>query len=152
MNDHNWPAIGTVVGNTSTDEFTFILQNMSAKLGDIVAVQTQIPADDNTKLEVTVWGRIISIDRFNPFFPAEAAQELANSHIDLLDTVLSTTRDHLEASVLIIGRTGAVGSGDLDLVPPRYPVKRRRFFNCVTSGFSSHGNPCYDGWGKNRGF
>ena len=123
MNDHNWPAIGTVVGNTSTDEFTFILQNMSAKLGDIVAVQTQIPADDNTKLEVTVWGRIISIDRFNPFFPAEAAQELANSHIDLLDTVLSTTRDHLEASVLIIGRTGAVGSGDLDLVPPRYPVK-----------------------------
>ena len=68
-------------------------------------------------------GRIISIDRFNPFFPAEAAQELANSHIDLLDTVLSTTRDHLEASVLIIGRTGAVGSGDLDLVPPRYPVK-----------------------------
>lgn len=123
MSDHNWPSIGTVVGNTSTDEFTFILQNMSAKLGDIVAVQTQIPADDNTKLEVTVWGRIISIDRFNPFFPAEAAQELANSHIDLLDTVLSTTRDHLEASVLIIGRTGAVGSGDLDLVPPRYPVK-----------------------------
>lgn len=123
MTDHNWPSIGTVVGNTSTDEFTFILQNMSAKLGDIVAVQTQIPADDNTKLEVTVWGRIISIDRFNPFFPAEAAQELANSHIDLLDTVLSTTRDHLEASVLIIGRTGTVGSGDLDLVPPRYPVK-----------------------------
>lgn len=123
MSNLNWPSIGTVVGNTSTDEFTFILQNMSAKLGDIVAVQTQIPADDNTKLEVTVWGRIISIDRFNPFFPAEAAQELANNHIDLLDTVLSTTRDHLEASVLIIGRTGAVGSGDLDLVPPRYPVK-----------------------------
>jgi len=123
MSDHNWPQIGTVVGNTSTDEFTFILQNMSAKLGDIVAVQTQIPADDNRELQVTVWGRIISIDRFNPFFPAEAAQELANSHIDLLDTVLSTTRDHLEASVLIIGRTGAVGSKDLDLVPPRYPVK-----------------------------
>ena len=27
MSDHNWPSIGTVVGNTSTDEFTY-LQNM----------------------------------------------------------------------------------------------------------------------------
>lgn len=119
-----WTNIGTVVGNTSTGSYTFILRSYQAKLGDIVATRVEVPADVVGKRPVvTVWGRIISIDRFNPFFPAEAAQELADQNIRFLDTVLSGSRDHLEAEVLILGTTHAGMQGKARLSPLTYPVK-----------------------------
>ncbi len=118
-----WAKIGTVVGSASTGSYTFILKSMQAKLGDIVATQVEVPtASGATKRLATVWGRLIAIDRFNPFFPAEAAQELANQSIDLIDTVLSGTRDHLEARVLILGTTSEE-DGQAELSPLTYPVK-----------------------------
>ncbi len=36
-----WRRIGTVIGNTSTGEFTFILRSYQAKLGDIVASRSE---------------------------------------------------------------------------------------------------------------
>jgi DNA helicase HerA-like ATPase len=96
---------------------------MQAKLGDIVATEVEVPTStDTVKKNAIVWGRIVSIDRFNPFFPAEAAQELANQNIDLLDTVLSGSRDHLEATVLILGTT-FTDDGQAELSPLTYPVK-----------------------------
>src|SRR5690606_14449244 len=71
----------------------------------------------------TVWGRITSIDRFNPFFPAEAAQELANESIRFVDTVLSGSRDHLEAKVLILGTTFGESGDASQMSPLTYPVK-----------------------------
>src|SRR5579883_2223841 len=68
-------------------------------------------------------GRVTGIDRFNPFFPAEAAQELADENIRFLDTVLSGSRDHLEAEVLILGTTGEGDAGAAQLSPLTYPVK-----------------------------
>src|SRR5439155_3206029 len=99
-----WTRIGTVVGNTSTGSYSFILRSFQAKLGDIVATRVDVPvAPGGECRKATVWGRIVGIDRFNPFFPAEAAQELADQNIRFLDTVLSGSRDHLEAEVLILG-------------------------------------------------
>lgn len=119
----DWAKIGTVVGSASTGSYTFILKSMQAKLGDIVATRVEVPtASDAAKQIATVWGRVISIDRFNPFFPAEAAQELADQSIDLIDTVLSGSRDHLEAHVLILGTTFAA-DGQAELSPLTYPVK-----------------------------
>lgn len=119
-----WTNIGTVVGNTSTGGYTFILRSFHAKLGDIVATRAEIPSDDPQKRPtVIVWGRIVSIDRFNPFFPAEAAQELADQNIRFLDTVLSGSRDHLEAEVLILGTTSEGKLGSVRLSPLTYPVK-----------------------------
>lgn len=119
-----WKNIGTVVGNTSTGAYTFILRSYQAKLGDIVATRVEIPATaEGPRPTVTVWGRIIGIDRFNPFFPAEAAQELADQNIRFLDTVLSGSRDHLEAEVLILGTTISGQSGNARLSPLTYPVK-----------------------------
>lgn len=119
----DWAKIGTVVGSASTGSYTFILKSMQAKLGDIVATRVEVPtASDAAKHVATVWGRVISIDRFNPFFPAEAAQELANQSIDLIDTVLSGSRDHLEAQVLILGTTFEA-DGQAELSPLTYPVK-----------------------------
>jgi len=119
----DWAKIGTVVGSASTGSYTFILKSMQAKLGDIVATRVEVPtASDTTRHVATVWGRVISIDRFNPFFPAEAAQELADQSIDLIDTVLSGSRDHLEAQVLILGTTFDA-DGQAELSPLTYPVK-----------------------------
>lgn len=119
-----WTRIGTVVGNTSTGKYSFILRSFQAKLGDIVATRVEVPdAQGASQRIVTVWGRIVSIDRFNPFFPAEAAQELADENIRFLDTVLSSSRDHLEAEVLILGTTGEADAATAQLSPLTYPVK-----------------------------
>lgn len=119
-----WTCIGTVVGNTSTGKFSFILRSFQAKLGDIVATRVEVPqAPNEAQRIVTVWGRIVGIDRFNPFFPAEAAQELADENIRFLDTVLSGSRDHLEAEVLILGTTHEVDAAAAQLSPLTYPVK-----------------------------
>lgn len=120
----SWTRIGTVVGNTSTGKYSFILRSFQAKLGDIVATRVEVPeAPGAAQRIVTVWGRIVSIDRFNPFFPAEAAQELADENIRFLDTVLSGSRDHLEAEVLILGTTSDADAGTAQLSPLTYPVK-----------------------------
>ncbi|MGO4552277.1 ATP-binding protein [Lysobacter sp. 2RAF19] len=119
-----WPRIGTVVGDASTGTYTFVLKSLEAKLGDIVATRVEVPsATRGTRVQALVWGRITSIDRFNPFFPAEAAQELANESIDLLDTVLSGSRDHLEATVLVLGATASDDASSAQLSPLTYPVK-----------------------------
>ncbi len=78
--------------------------------------------DGRTEM-ATVWGRIVGIARFNPFFPAEAAQELADENIRFLDTVLSGSRDHLEAEVLILGTTFGTDPSGAQLSPLTYPVK-----------------------------
>ncbi len=118
-----WTRIGTVVGNTSTGQYTFILQSLKARVGDIVATRVQVPTGDaNGTRQVVVWGRIQSIDRFNPFFPHEAAQELAEEAISFLDTVLSNTRDQLQAEVLILGASES-GAGSVNLSPLTYPVQ-----------------------------
>lgn len=117
-----WGLIGTVVGNASTSEFSFILKSYKSRVGDLVAVRMEVPdeAYDGTR-EITVWGRVIGITRYNPFFPYEAAQELSQEGISLVDTVLSNSRDQLEASVLILGYTGA--DDFRAIYPLTYPVQ-----------------------------
>jgi hypothetical protein len=119
-----WTRIGTVVGNTTTGGYSFILRSYQAKLGDIVVTRVEVPGTaEGQKMWVLVWGRIIAIDRFNPFFPAEAAQELADQNTRFLDTVLSGSRDHLEAEVLILGTTLERTQTAARLSPLTYPVK-----------------------------
>ncbi len=117
-----WRKIGTVVGNAGTSEFTFILKQLQARVGDIVALRLEVP-DNNytTPKSVYAWARITDIRRFNPFFPFEAAQEIAGEGISLEDTVLSDTRDQLEAVCLIIGTTAEQNFSSL--APLTYPVK-----------------------------
>jgi DNA helicase HerA-like ATPase len=117
-----WRRIGTVVGNAGTAEFTFILQQFQARVGDIVALGMDVPDPSYSgKSRIYVWARITGIQRFNPFFPFEAAQEIAGQGISLEDTVLSNTRDQLEASALILGATSSENLRAL--FPLTYPVK-----------------------------
>jgi uncharacterized protein len=120
--DDDWRQIGTVVGNAGTSEFTFILQQFQAKVGDIVALEMDVPGENYvSQRRLYVWARIISISRFNPFFPYEAAQEIAGEGISLEDTILSDTRDQLEAKALILGTTE--NENLKSLFPLTYPVK-----------------------------
>jgi DNA helicase HerA-like ATPase len=122
LSKEDWRHVGTVVGNAGTAEYTFILQQFQAKVGDIVAVRMEVPGGDHTsRREIYVWARITDISRFNPFFPYEAAQEIAGEGISLEDTVLSGTRDQLEAKALILGSTS--GTNVRALFPLTYPVK-----------------------------
>lgn len=120
--DNGWRKIGTVVGNAGTVEFTFILKHLQARVGDIVALRMEVPDHGYTQTtSVYVWARITDIRRFNPFFPFEAAQEIAGEGISLEDTVLSDTRDQLEAVGLILGTTPEDQFSSLS--PLTYPVK-----------------------------
>lgn len=121
-NQNGWRAIGTVVGNAGTAEFTFILRQFKARVGDIVALGMEIPDGSyEGQFRIYVWARVTDIHRFNPFFPLEAAQEIAGEGISLEDTVLSGTRDQLEASALILGATTEENFSDLFALT--YPVK-----------------------------
>lgn len=123
--ERGFQTIGTVVGNTSTGKYNFVLKKFQARLGDIVAAKLVVPAykgAERTNKNVIVWGRIVSIDRFNPFFPFEAAQELADEGIDFSDTVLSNSRDQLQAEVLILGMSDD-GDSEYLLSPLTYPVQ-----------------------------
>jgi DNA helicase HerA-like ATPase len=115
--------IGTVVGNTSPQEFSFNMKRFAARLGDLVNVDIEIPTDDpsDKKQNVTVWGRITELQRFNPFLPAEAGNELADEELELLDTVLSNSRDQVEATVLVLGMT--LSSNPTQILPLNYPVQ-----------------------------
>lgn len=119
---NDWRSVGTVVGNAGTSEFTFILRQFQAKVGDIVALGMEVPDSSyNRQSRIYVWARIVGIRRFNPFFPFEAAQEIAGEGISLEDTVLSGTRDQLEAAALILGATTEDNLSAL--FPLTYPVK-----------------------------
>jgi DNA helicase HerA-like ATPase len=132
--------VGTVVGNTSPQEYRFFLRGFSAKLGDLVYVETDVPKARTTEREppkekVLVWGRIVELTRFNPFLPAEAGQELAEEELKLKDTVLSLSRDHVEGKVLVLGMTYPndftrmrplnypVSPGETVVLPPAETVK-----------------------------
>ena len=72
-----WKQIGIIVGNTSVTNYKFIITELAAKVGDIIATEVTVPTTSfGETQQVYVWGRITGIDRFNPFFPAEAATEL----------------------------------------------------------------------------
>ena len=60
-------VIGTVLGETNLNEFSFTLKSHKASKGDIICTQTKIPSSENENkvIDVTVWGKIMSIDNFN---------------------------------------------------------------------------------------
>jgi len=117
-----WHQIGRVLWSTD-GRFAFNTDGHQSRVGDLVAVRMDVPDENYAGTQqIYVWGRVVSISRFNPFFPYEAAQELSNEGLSLQDTILSNSRDQLEAGVIILGCTFAVG-GFKNLYPLTYPVQ-----------------------------
>lgn len=80
---------------------------------DLVAVDTWENGD-----RFRVWAKVGVIERLNPLFPREAAQELAFQGRDPMDSVVSMSREMITATCRVIGvqRNGR-------LEPPKYPVQ-----------------------------
>ncbi len=122
INSNNWKPIGTVLGETDINEYFFSLKNYKAKKGDIVTTSSRLPSAEGKIIQVTVWGKISSIERYNAFFPVEAAQELTNEEIDIRDTILPNTKDELRCKVIILGYTEDGKEKFSKLLPLNYPV------------------------------
>jgi DNA helicase HerA-like ATPase len=122
MGLEGWQPVGFVLWSRDS-HFTFNTDGFKSRVGDLLAVKMEVPdeAREGTQA-IYVWGRVVSITRFNPFFPYEAAQELSNEGLSLQDTILSNNRDQLEAGVLILGSTAA-DKGFKHLDPLTYPVQ-----------------------------
>lgn len=100
--------VGIVVGVTSTREFQMAVND------DSVGVQDLVAADDGVR---RVWAKVAKIERLNPLFPKEAAQELAFSGRSAIDLPFSFSREMITATCNVIGEEKA---GKLE--PPGYPV------------------------------
>lgn len=113
MTAHEVKAVGTVVGVSSTTEFQMQVRPDSVRAQDLVAVDTWEEGE-----RFRVWAKIGTIERLNPLFPREAAQELAFQGRDPMDSVVSMSREMITAGCTVIGvqRNGR-------LEPPKYPVQ-----------------------------
>src|SRR5438876_5696342 len=119
----DWVPIGNVVGTASNVEFTFVMKSYHGRVGDIVAVRMRVPSEQlGREVTAVVWGRVVAISRYNPFFPIEAAQELASEGIRPIDTVLSISRDQLEARCMVLGFT-LEGDPGFRFQPLTYPIE-----------------------------
>ena len=122
--------MGTVVGVTNPREFYFAVTPGTVQLQDIVCVDMDmgLKGSDSEREEtagtstVRVWAKVVNIERINPLFPEEAAQELSVQRISALDTVVPLSREIITAKCTILGREERLGE-KLELRPLTYPLQ-----------------------------
>ncbi len=117
-----WISVGTILGQTTIDDYTFHLQKFKAKKGDIVASEAKLPTGDGRIIEVIVWGRIMEISSTNEFLPNEATKELTDGNILIQNTILPLTKNDAICIVKNLGYTENVSGKKLSLRPLNYPV------------------------------
>ena len=116
-------TVGTVVGVTNPREFYFAVTPGEVQLQDIVCVDMKAnEADKESENTVRVWAKIVEIERINPLFPGEAAQELSTQRISAFDTVVSLSREMITAKCIVLGREAARGN-TFELKPLTYPLQ-----------------------------
>ena len=117
-----WVSIGTILGQTSINDYTFHLKKFKAKKGDIVAAEAKLPTGDGKVIDVVVWGRIMEIISSNDFLPNEATKELTEGNINIQDTILPLTKNDAVCTVKNLGYTENIAGRKLSLKPLNYPV------------------------------
>lgn len=86
---------------------------------DAVRAQDLVAVDTIENGETfRVWAKVGTIERLNPLFPREAAQELAFQGRDPVDSVISLSREMITATCTVVG---VQRNGKLE--PPKYPVQ-----------------------------
>lgn len=113
MADAGGTPVGTVVGVSSTTEFQMQVRPDAVRAQDLVAVDT-VEGGQTYR----VWAKVGTIERLNPLFPREAAQELAFQGRDPVDSVVSMSREMITATCTVVGV-----QRDGRLEPPKYPVQ-----------------------------
>ena len=113
MRETELKPVGTVVGVSSTTEFQMQVRPDAVRAQDLVAVDT---VEEGQTFRV--WAKVGGIERLNPLFPREAAQELAFQGRDPADSVVSMSREMITATCKVVGV-----QRDGRLEPPKYPVQ-----------------------------
>ncbi len=114
----NKEICGNIVGLSTPNEFLMSVSPYSIQVQDLVAVNTEIKVGDSTQIK-RIWAKVVNIERINPLFPRESAQEIANEKIEVLDTILSVSREMITARCKVLGIENEDGS--LDVLG--YPIK-----------------------------
>jgi hypothetical protein len=114
--------VGTLVGESTSQEFRLAVAQGSVREQDLVAVDADLHAPDGKAPpeKVRVWAKVQRIERINPLFPAEAGHELAETRTNPLDTILSFSRELITAVCRVLGME-AVGASGGKLDHLRYP-------------------------------
>lgn len=118
--------VGTIVGESTSREFRLAVAQESIREQDIIAVDAElrVPEQDGGISErIRVWAKVQSIERVNPLFPMEAGHELAATHTDPFDTVLSLSREMVTAVCQVLGAEPIEGTSGGKLNHLRYPAR-----------------------------
>jgi len=113
--------VGTVVGITNPREFYFTITPGKVQLQELVAIDAFKIDSSGEKRDETmrVWAKVADIERINPLFPEEAAQELAYQRMSAFDTVISMSREMITAKCKVLGIEDERG----ELQPLTYPLQ-----------------------------
>ncbi len=114
--------VGTLVGESTSQEFRLAVAHETIREQDIIAVDARLRRPDRDQIEdIRVWAKVQRIERVNPLFPTEAGHELAATRTNPLDTVLSFSREMVTAVCRVLGTEPVAGNkaGRLDHL--RYP-------------------------------
>jgi len=123
-------VVGTVVGVTNPREFYFAVAPGAVQVQDLVCVDMRLdkpegeeaPASGHDDGTARVWAKVADIERINPLFPEEAAQELSTQRLSAFDTVISLSREMITAKCTILGKEEQRGE-NVELSPLTYPLQ-----------------------------
>lgn len=116
--------VGTLVGESTSQEFRLAVNHESIREQDIIAVDAEFRSPDgNAKEKARVWAKVKRIERINPLFPTEAGHELAATQTSPFDTVLSLSREMVTAVCQVLGTEPIEGDKQGKLNQLRYPAQ-----------------------------
>lgn len=95
--------VGTVVGESTTQEFRMAVTPGQVSVQDLVAVDAQLTEANGQTKPIRIWAKVESIERINPLFPRESGQELADLQVNPFDTVISMSREMITAVCRVLG-------------------------------------------------
>jgi len=116
--------VGTLVGESTSQEFRLAVNHESIREQDIIAVDAEFRSTDGGQKEkIRVWAKVKRIERINPLFPTEAGHELAATQTSPFDTVLSLSREMVTAVCQVLGTEPIEGDSKGKLNQLRYPAQ-----------------------------
>jgi uncharacterized protein len=119
--------VGTLVGESTSREFRLAVAHETIREQDIIAVDAELRRPDGNGLseQLRVWAKVQRIERVNPLFPTEAGHELAETHTDPFDTVLSLHREMVTAVCQVLGAESRGDNQGGKLAPTPTPASAR---------------------------
>ncbi|OKH31196.1 hypothetical protein NIES2119_29375 [[Phormidium ambiguum] IAM M-71] len=116
--------VGTLVGESTSNEFRLAVTPETIKEQDIIAVNAELNANEkNTSEIIRIWAKVQKIERLNPLFPQESGHELAFTRTNPFDTVMSLSREMVTAVCQILGYESQDNPTSGKLKKLRYPPK-----------------------------